>query len=306
MGVSTNNPAGRRDPAWLERQERGNTLAIRFIVWVALGLGRPAARLLLYPICLYFWAFSAKARAASRNYLGRVLGRAPRFTDLFRHYHTFAATILDRVFLLNDQYSRFDVTVHGEEIVDDMMNRREGCILLGAHLGSFEIIRSLGREARGLNVSLVMYEENARKLNSVLAAINPNLPLQIIGLGKVDAMLKVEEALAAGSFVGLLSDRTIEGEGTVPCQFLGGKSSFPVGPFRLAAMLKHPVVLMVGLYMGGNRYDIHFEKLADIAQTTRGERDRIIEQAMQHYADRLTHYCRLAPYNWFNFYDFWI
>jgi len=26
---------------------------------------------------------------------------------------------------------------------------------------------------------------------------------------------------------------------------------------------------------------------------------------MQHYADRLTHYCRLAPYNWFNFFDFW-
>jgi len=304
--AAADNPAGRRDPAWLERQERSNTLAIRFIVWVALSLGRPAARTLLYPICLYFWLFSAKARAASRNYLGRVLGREPRFTDLFWHYHTFAATILDRVFLLNDQYSRFDVTTHGEEIVDDMMNRREGCILLGAHLGSFEIIRSLGREAHGLSVSLVMYEENARKLNSVLAAINPNLPLQVIGLGKVDAMLKVEEALAAGSFVGLLGDRTIEREGTVPCEFLGGRSSFPVGPFRLAALLKRPVVLMVGLYMGGNRYDIHFEQLADLAQTSRGERDRSIEQTMQRYADRLAHYCRLAPYNWFNFYDFWI
>ena len=305
MRASADNPAGHRDPAWLERRERSNTLAIRFIVWVALSLGRPAARLLLYPTCLYFLLFSAKARAASRNYLGRVLGRAARFTDLFRHYHTFAATILDRVFLLNDQYSRFHVTVHGEDIVDDMIHRREGCILLGAHLGSFEIVRSLGREARGLNVSLVMYEENARKLNSVLAAINPNLPLQIIGLGKVDAMLKVGEALAAGNFVGLLSDRTIEGEGTVPCEFLGGKSFFPVGPFRLAAMLNRPVVLMVGIYRGGNRYDVHFEKLDYVAQATRGERNRIIEQAVQHYADRLAHYCRLAPYNWFNFYDFW-
>jgi predicted LPLAT superfamily acyltransferase len=26
---------------------------------------------------------------------------------------------------------------------------------------------------------------------------------------------------------------------------------------------------------------------------------------MQRYADRLEHYCRLAPYNWFNFHDFW-
>jgi predicted LPLAT superfamily acyltransferase len=23
------------------------------------------------------------------------------------------------------------------------------------------------------------------------------------------------------------------------------------------------------------------------------------------YVERLEHYCRLAPYNWFNFYDFW-
>jgi len=30
-----------------------------------------------------------------------------------------------------------------------------------------------------------------------------------------------------------------------------------------------------------------------------------IRVAMQHYADRLTHYCRSAPYNWFNFFDFW-
>ena len=297
--------AGRREPAWLERRERSNTLAIRFIVWVALTLGRPAARLLLYPICLYFWLFSARARKASRKYLARALGRPPGLGDLFRHYHTFAATILDRVFLLNDQYARFDVRVHGEEIVEDMMKRGEGCLLLGAHLGSFEIIRSLGREARGLKISLVMYEENARKLNSVLAAINPNLPLQIIGLGKVDSMLKVEEALAAGSVVGLLSDRTIEGEGTVDCEFLGGQSPFPVGPFRLAAMLKRPVVLMFGLYRGGNRYDVHFERLADMGQTIRGERNQIIQQAMQRYAGRLEHYCRLAPYNWFNFYDFW-
>ena len=297
--------AGHRDPAWLERRERSNTLAIRFIVWVALTLGRPAARLLLYPICFYFWLFSAKARAASRKYLDKVLDRPPGFTDLFRHYHTFAATILDRVFLLNDQYGRFDVKIQGEEIVEDMMNRGEGCILLGAHLGSFEIIRSLGREARGLRISLVMYEENARKLNSVLAAINPNLPLQIIGLGKVDAMLRVEEALESGGFVGLLSDRTIEGEGTVSCEFLGGQSKFPVGPFRLAAMLKRPVVLMFGLYRGGNRYDIYFERLADLAQTIGGERNQIIEQSMQRYAARLEHYCRLAPYNWFNFYDFW-
>ncbi len=30
-----------------------------------------------------------------------------------------------------------------------------------------------------------------------------------------------------------------------------------------------------------------------------------IEETMHLYAQRLEHYCRQAPYNWFNFYDFW-
>ena len=296
---------GRLDPEWVAAPERSNRLAMRCIVWVALTLGRPAARLLLYPICLYFLIFSSQARAASKNYLGKVLDRKPGSVDLFRHCHSFAATILDRVFLLNDQYALFDVRVHGGDIVDAILARGDGCFLLGAHMGSFEIVRFLGREARNVSVSLVMYEENARKLNSVLSAINPKLSMQVIALGKVDSMLKVEEALVAGDFVGMLGDRTIEGEGTVACQFFGQPARFAVGPFRIAAMLKRPIVLMFGLYRGRNRYDVYFEQLVDMGQADRRERNRIIEQSVQAYAERLEHYCRRAPYNWFNFYDFW-
>ena len=298
--------AGQREPEWLKRRERGSIAALRFIVWVALKLGRPAARLILYPGCLYFWLFSSAARKASKNYLTRALARPARQRDLLCHYHAFASTILDRVFLLNDQSDQFDVRVYGEEIMDEISAGGRGCLLLGAHLGSFEVIHSLGREARGLRISLVTYEENARKLNSILTSINPRMTQHVISLGKVDSMLRVEEALDAGGFVGVLSDRSIAGDGdTLDCRFLGGQSAFPVGPFRLAAFLHRPVVLMFGLYRGGNRYDVHFERLAEMGQHRRGERQRIIHEAMQQYAGRLEHYCRLAPYNWFNFYDFW-
>jgi predicted LPLAT superfamily acyltransferase len=216
------DPEPRARPEWVVRPERSNTLALRFIAWVALRLGRPAARLLLYPVCLYFLIFSSASHAASTKYLRKVLPRKPRLADAFRHCHTFAATLLDRVFLFNDQYARFDVQVHGEDILADMTARGEGCFLLGAHMGSFEIIRALGRHHTQARISLVMYEENARKFNSVLAAINPRLSLQVISLGKIDSMLKVETALNQGEIVGMLGDRTFQGEGTVACQFLGG------------------------------------------------------------------------------------
>jgi predicted LPLAT superfamily acyltransferase len=296
---------GRTGPAWVARPERSSPGMLRFIVWVALTLGRRAARALLPPICLYFLATGPAIRAASREYLGKALARPPRFADLYRHVHTFAATVLDRVFLLNGQYGLFDVTVHGEAIVQAIVDQGGGCFLLGAHLGSFEVVRTLGRETGGIQVAMTMYEENARKVHAVLTAINPRLALQVIALGKVEAMLKVEEALAHGAFVGMLGDRTFADEGTLAADFLGAPARFPLGPFRMAAMLERPVVLMFGLYRGGNRYEIHFEQLAGLDATGRGGRGAAVEQALHNYVSRLEHYCRLAPYNWFNFYDYW-
>ncbi|HTC18949.1 MAG TPA: hypothetical protein VK690_07535 [Stellaceae bacterium] len=289
----------------MARRERSATVFIKLIVWIALRLGRGAARLLLYPICLYFLVFSAASRRASQRYLAKVLGRRPRFWDSFRHYHAFAACALDRIFLLNGQTNIFDLHITGEEFSDELMARGAGCLLVGAHLGSFEVLRSLGERKPALRVVLVMYEENARKINSVLNAINPHHNIEIIPLGRPDSMLKVEATLERGGFVGMLADRSLGHEGQARFPFLGEPAAFPVGPFQIAAMLRRPIVLMFALYRGGRRYDVHFERLTDWSGAPAGGRDAAARQALAAYVKRLEHYCRSAPYNWFNFYDFW-
>ncbi len=297
--------SGGEQQEWTRRSERGAVPLIKLFVWVALSLGRPVARLILYPICLYFLIFSNASRRASRDYLARVLGRKPGLADVYRHYFTFATCALDRVFFLNDQLHLFDLKVHGEEIVMDTWRRGGGCILLGAHLGSFEATRALGRRHGDLRVSLVMYEENARKVQSVLNAINPKLAMDVIGLGRPDAMIAVVDRLEQGDVVGILPDRSIAGESQVRYPFLGAPAAFPLGPFRVAAILKRPVLLMFGLYRGGRRYDIHFETLIDPSDPTPRRHGEDAETAMRLYVERLEHYCRVAPFNWFNFYDFW-
>lgn len=293
-------------PEWVSRKERSNTLAIRFIVWVALTLGRRAARLFLYPICLYFLLFAGDARLASRKYLRKALGRKTHYSDGFRHIHTFASTILDRVFLLNGRFDKFDVRTHIDDAAQELIGRKQGCILLGAHLGSFEIMRAYADQIDGPPASVVMYEENARKLNAVLKAINPDLAQQVIGLGKVDSMLKVEQALQRGEFIGILADRGLEhGGASISCDFLGEPAKFPTGPLRMAYILKCPVLLMVGVYRGGNRYDLYLEKLVDMSTLDGAPRNEVLQQAMQRYVAGIERHCRDAPYNWFNFYDFW-
>jgi predicted LPLAT superfamily acyltransferase len=275
------------------------------MVWVALAIGRSAARALLYPVCLYYLCRAPAARRASCGYLTRALGRPARLIDQFRHFHVFASTILDRVFFLNDDSAAFDIRVHCPPDVEALMARGNGAVLLGAHMGSFEVLRSLGRARTTRPVHLVMYEDNARKLNSVLAAINPDRVHEIIGLGHCDSMLKVEACLERGDLVGLLADRALGAEKQVRRPFLGGTAGFPMGPFRIAGMLRRPIILMYGLYRGNARYDIHMELLLDLSHTPRAERNAEIDQAITRYAARLEHYCRLAPLNWFNFYDFW-
>jgi predicted LPLAT superfamily acyltransferase len=290
--------------AWLEQRERGSIIAIRLLVGVALLLGRPVARLILYPVCLYFLVSASNLRAASRKYLSKVLGRAPRFSDLFRHFFAFGAVGLDRVYLLKDRVELFESEIFGEDVLLDVTRGGQGCFLLGAHLGSFEILRAFGTSKR-LRIGLVMYEENVRMVNTVAKAINPALAEDVISLGRFDSMLKVQERLRQSQWVGMLGDRALNEEAQLRVPFLGAEAGFPTAPFRLALMLKRPVVLMVGLYLGGNRYAMHFEKLFEPQGVERANRAGVIEDAVRLYAQRLEQYCRQAPYNWFNFYDFW-
>jgi predicted LPLAT superfamily acyltransferase len=291
--------------AWVSRPERGAMRLIKLGVWIALRLDRRASRVFLYPICLYFLASSPTASRCSHAYLSRALGRRARIGDVFAHFLAFASCVLDRVFLLNEQSGQFDIHVHGEEQLRGIEQKGDGCILFGAHFGSFEVARVIGRQQRDVPISLLMYEENAQKIRAALAAINPRLATEVIGLGRLDSMITVAERLSKGHFIGVLADRNFDGKDLVRYPFLGAMAAFPKGPFRMAMLLNRPVVMMIGVYRGGRRYEVFFETLAQAQETRPRDSDAWLDEVMRRYVARLEHYCREAPLNWFNFYDFW-
>ncbi len=300
--MSGDQPGG---AAWRQQKEKSNLLILRLMVWISLTFGRRISRLVLYGIAAYYVLCAPKARHFSRAYLHRALGRWAEWSDGFRHVLSFASTIHDRIYLLNDRFDLFDIEVIGAEALHAALEKQPGALLIGAHLGSFEVLRAVGRGRAGLKVAMLMYEENARKINATLEAINPAASEDIIPLGRMDSMLQARDRLNEGYLVGMLADRGLGDDSTVDCNFLGEMAPFPVGPFRIAAMLRRPVFFMTGLYLGGNRYQIHFEALADFSDTPREARQAAMRAAQQAYAERLNHFCRLAPYNWFNFFDFW-
>jgi predicted LPLAT superfamily acyltransferase len=283
---------------------------LRVMTWLSLKLGRSASRVVLYGIAGYFLAFAPAARRMSRRYLQRVLpaGSNPAevgWVALFRHFLAFASVVHDRVYLVNDRFDLFDIRIHNQALVEAVLADGRGAFLIGAHLGSFEVLRAVGRRQPGLRIAMAMYEENARKINAALAAINPDAHQDIIALGHIDSMMRVHDLLAQGTVVGMLGDRSLGKDDTSDVDFLGAPAALPLGPFRMAAIMKRPVLFMTGLYRGGNRYDIHFETLADFSAVAPRGRSLAVAAAMTNYAGLLERFCRAAPFNWFNFFDFW-
>lgn len=297
---------------WARQRERSNLFALRLMAWIAIHMGRRVARWLLHPITLYFLLFAPAARRNSARYLARVLGRPARWRERYRHLHAFAATVLDRVYFVCNRLDEFDVRMVDNHLVDETMAEGRGAFLLGAHIGSFEALHSVGHIIGGLRVAMVMYPENARLIHGVLATLAPDFALGIIPIGRRGSTLAIRDWLDGGGLVGLLGDRYVAGQSardghTVELPFLGVPTRFTDGPLRLAMLLRRKVIFMVGLYRGGKRYEVRFATLADFrtAPGDAAERERLLHAALQSYVARLEALCREAPYNWFNFHDFW-
>jgi len=292
---------------WSERPEIASPRVTAAAIALLRRIGRPAARTLIVLLSLFVFLRRGPERRASRAYLGRAFGRPAHWWEVLRHMHTYTLTLLDRVFLLAESFRRFDVRIDGLEHLHAAMDQGRGVLLLGAHVGSFDILRALGEQRPDVRVCVVMDRQQTPGLTATLQALNPSLAANIIDAGADPAALALamHDAARSGALIGLLGDRARPGESVQPVEFFGARAAFPVGPYLLAAVLELPVVLCFGLYRGGNRYDLYFETFAEELRLSRGARAAQLGAWAQRYAARLEHYTRLDPYNWFNFYDFW-
>jgi len=295
------------DADWKRRPEGGGRAAIRLIAAIARHGGRGVARLCLYPITGYFLLVRASERRASRAYLGRVLGRRALLGDVARHIHTFAATILDRVFLLGGRMDLFDIRTEGTGELLARLDEGRGVLLFGSHLGSFDALRALGRQRPDLKLRVLLDRGHNAAITELLAELDPGLAAGIIdaGQGGPAVVLAIQQALQEGAMVALLVDRARPGETALAAPLLGAPAPFPTAPWLIASVLKAPVMLAFGLYRGGNRYDLLFEPFATAVDVPRAQRAEALSALVHRYAGRLEHHLRGAPWNWFNFYDFW-
>jgi len=291
---------------WLSQKERGSLLLIRLTFRMATLFGRRLMRPVVYVVALWYRLFDRRAVASSSDWLRRHHGRKPGFWAVYRHIRIFAQVTMDRMFLLTGKTNGLVFTRTGDDHMRRQIATGKGALLLGAHLGSYEAMRADGA-AEDMPIRPLGLFKNTRRINALLESLNPRLMTKVINIGDdpVGMILELRECVERGELVAIHADRTGLNDRIVPARFVGADADFPAGPFLLASLLRCPVYMVFGLYTEPNRYDIYCEPFAERLDLPRKDRERKLREVVQRYADRLEHYCRLAPDNWFNFFDFW-
>jgi len=293
-----------RGPAWYEMREQGSRLGIRLTFWVLRFLGYRAARLLVYPITWYFILASSDVRRWIRVFQMRAVGSASTLTCA-RTLRNFAFSILDRAFVFMGKSDRFRWTIHGRETLAKWRDKGRGAIILGAHLGTLELGPALTGEELGIRVGMLMYEARSSKLYQEFERLNPGLKQGMIQMGSdpIGPMIEMRRRYGQGEFIGILGDRKWRDGATTSLDFLGKAHDFPVGPYRIAALLHAPILMVILVKEGIDHYHMFVEELCPPVSGQAGKDDAVTLAAL--YAGRLEDYARRFPYQWYNLYDFW-
>jgi predicted LPLAT superfamily acyltransferase len=298
---------------WARIGESTCAAGIWFLYGVHAVVGRRVLRAVLWPVVRFYAATQPRARQASLDYLRRMqrahgaIGAEPDARHWLRHLMSFAETLLDKLLATSGRYAFADVRLEGQEEVEALLAQGRGALLVTAHVGCLELCQALATRMPGLRLTVLVHTRHAQRFNAILRRLNPGQRVELLQVTDVNAAtaVELERRVRDGEFVAIAGDRVpVDGGRTVTVPFLGAPAAFPVGAYVLASLLACPL-LMLGCVREGAGHVVRFEMLAEQVQLPRAGR----EQALQHwgllFAQRLEALLVRAPYDWFNFFQFW-
>lgn len=302
---------------WSRIAERGSIGAMRAGAFVHRRFGRGPIQIVLWLSAIYFFVASSAVRRGSRQYLehlwaspeGRkALARKPGSLAVVRHIHSYAVSLYDRFVVWGGELDRYQVEHDGSERIFELASQRRGALLLGAHLGSYELLWFLSKQ-HDLAINVVVYYQNAERVNAFFEALNPGVKVRAIGLdpGSVNSAFQIKACIDRGEFVVILADRAPPGDRSREAlvSFLGRRAGFPLSPFLLAGVLGCPVFLALCVRTGNTRYQTVLAPLREAEKIPRRERDKRARELVERYVGILESRCQQTPFEWFNFYRFW-
>lgn len=303
---------------WMLSKERGSVLGIRFMLTSIKYLGRRASIAILYPIIVYFFLTGKKERKASLHYLQKVhtyfgvdspFKSKPNLYNCYKHFLEFGISAIDKALVWQNQIHLENLQWKKQISLPEYHTQDKGLIILGAHLGNMEILRSLATTKRNFKINAIVYTEHAKKFNAILKSISKDVEVNLIHVNEItiETSISLKEKIDQGECLAILSDRTplTSKQRTLTIPFLGEPANFPQGPIILASLMDCPVYTLTCLRNKEKQYDVYLEKLSEKIILPRKNREEVVEEYLTTYVERLTHCIRQAPYQWYTFHNIW-
>lgn len=302
--------------SWFEKKERGGIFAfygISLLLFLFRISGKTVFTFVLIPVLLWFFVFGREARHASLEYLRRIkkyypeLKLQPNWRYSWKHFLQYTYILLDKLQAWSGQIQAHSVQRHGDELMSDKLKRKQGGILLTAHLGNTEAMQALSEFNELLKLNVLVHTKHAEQFNRVLSKQTSENSIRLLNADEINSAMAADlsHRVSEGEWIVIAADRVpLHSTRTVQVNFLGAPANLPSGPHILALILACPLVFTTCLKQDDGLH-IYFELLSERLVAQRNLRDVCFQQSAQHYADTLARYCKIAPLQWGNFFPFW-
>ncbi|MBA2482521.1 MAG: lysophospholipid acyltransferase family protein [Planctomycetes bacterium] len=270
-------------------------------LWLCYGM--------LIPPTTWYFIRDTRARRTTMSYWRRVrpsLGRWGAAVMTWRHFFSFARNLADR-FLVGVDPDSLRFENRGQRRMEAAMRHPQGCIVLSAHLGNWELAgRWLTRHRHGVINIVMLQDEDPRVREQMTKAMGAH-PFGIIDLrDPFGASLQIAAALRRGETCCMLGDRTAGSDvNAISVPFFGRPARFPTGPFVAAAATGALIVPVFSVKSGLRTYFIAADEPWTLSFSSRARRREELTAVVARWAERLERVVRRHPLQWQNFYDFW-
>ncbi|MDD2623064.1 MAG: lysophospholipid acyltransferase family protein [Bacteroidales bacterium] len=225
------------------------------------------------------------------------------FCSTYKNHYIFGKVVLDKFALLAGNHQQFNIYIEGKEHIDRMIAQEKGFILASAHVGNFELLgHSLQQNHKKINGIIFGGEAAKYQSQRIKALHKANIELIPVS-DNLSHLFIIKEALDKGEIVSMPCDRLYGSTKHYLADFLGSKTAFPIGIFRIAAQLEVPVLTVFIMKEKGLNYRgyIYLLQALDNENSSVKKAEHLIKQ----YIDLLEKILKRYPEQWFNYYNFW-
>jgi len=284
-----------------EGKSRGAVIGYKIFIFLIRKFGVRAAYILLYFVSFYFLIFSLKGTRASHYYFHKRLGFSWIISlfKVYKSYFVFGQTIIDKVAISSGLRDYFTFEFDGKWRIEELLKKKQGGILISAHVGNFEIAEYFLSEINiNASIYLVTTDREHRAIKEYLESISLKNNIKYIIVNEdLSHIFEINNALSNNALVCFTGDRYFEGHKVLKEEFMGKEASFPAGTFILGSRLDVPVLFVYVMKETSKHYHL-YSRRAEFKK-------RDAQDLLKSYIHSIESILKKYPYQWFNYFDFW-